>query len=111
MMDAKSIGKAIWKHRNWRGLTREAFGDLVKLTPSTIRQYETGYKSPSLAALVRMANVLEVGLDELLYGQLKVTRPVVLKGVAKKLEPLTPEELCAMEKVIDALLQYRNVLL
>lgn len=103
-MDTKSIGKQIWKYRNWRGLTREEFGDAVGLTAGTIRQYETGYKSPSLASLVKMANFFEIGLDELLYGQLNVTQPVVLQGIAKKLLPLTPEQTASMTKIIDVLL-------
>lgn len=103
-MDTKSMGKQIWKYRNWRGLTREAFGDAVGLTPGTIRQYENGHKAPSLETWVKIANVLNVGLDELLYGRLNVTQPVVLQGVAKKLEPLTPEQLASMNKIIDVLL-------
>lgn len=103
-MDAKSLGKQIWKYRNWRGLSREAFGDAVGLTPGTIRQYENGYKTPSLESLVKMANLLDVGLDELLYGKLNVTRPLVLQGIAKKLEPLTPEQIASMTEIIGVLL-------
>lgn len=103
-MDAKIVGKQIWKYRNWRGMTREAFGEAVGLTAGTIRQYENGYKTPSLASVVKMANVLQIGLDELLYGQLNVTRPVVLQGIAKKLEPLTLEQISSMTKIIDILL-------
>lgn len=102
-MNKKTLGKQIRKHRLKRGLTSEQLAEAVNLSAESIRHYECGYKAPGVETLIRIANALNVSMDELLYDKLNATKPVVLQGIAQKLEPLSPEQLRAVSQVLDAL--------
>lgn len=52
--------------RERRGLDRKALGELCGLSQSIVGKYERGEKTPSLRALVALADLLEVSLDDLL---------------------------------------------
>lgn len=107
-MDPKLIGHRIMEYRLAKKMSRERLADLTGLAPPTIRQYECGYKSPSLESLIRIANALDVGADDLLANRLNVTKPVALQGIAKKLEPLSPEQIVVFDDVVDTLLKYAD---
>lgn len=107
-MDAKLIGHRIMEFRLAKKMSRERLADLVGLTPPTLRQYECGYKSPGLESLIRIANALDVGVDDLLAKRLNVTKPVALQGIAKKLEPFTPEQIAVFDDVVDTLLKHAD---
>lgn len=109
-MDAKPIGKQIWKYRNLNNMSREQLAERVGLTPATLRQYENGHKPPRLETLIKIANVLNVSVDELLCNKLNVTRSVVLEGIAKKMEALSPEQITATNEILDVILKNSDVL-
>lgn len=105
-MDAKTLGAQIRKFRIERQLSGEQLAAMVGLEPETLRHYERGYKPPRLETLIRIANALEVGTDDLLCHKLNSTRTVVLEGLAKKLEPLNVEQIEIFSDVMDAMLDH-----
>lgn len=105
-MDAKMLGAQIRKIRIERHLSREQLAFMIGIEPETLRHYECGYKPPRLETLVRIANALNVGTDDLLCYKLNSTRTVVLEGLAKKLEPLTAEQIEIFSDVLDAMLEH-----
>lgn len=52
--------------RKSRGLTQEELGDLVGLTKASISFYESGKQDPGVDTLKRIADVLNVSVDNLL---------------------------------------------
>jgi transcriptional regulator with XRE-family HTH domain len=70
-IDYKSLGRNIRKHRALADLTQEKLAEIVGCTDRHIGQIENGKNIPSLAVTVSIANALNVGIDRLLYGDLK----------------------------------------
>lgn len=107
-MNSKALGHKILEYRLEKGMSRKQMARLIGVGEDTIRKYECGYKTPSLKSLIRLANVLEVGTDNLLSDKLVVTKPIKLQGIAKKLESLTPEQIAVFEAVLDTLLLHAD---
>lgn len=70
-LDYESLGKNIRKHRALADMTQERLAEIVGCTDRHIGQIENGKNIPSLAMLVGIANALDVGIDQLVYGDLK----------------------------------------
>ena len=64
-MDIKYIGNNIAKLRLARGLTQEALGREIGLTPSAISNIEKSTSYPSIDTLIRLAEYFGVTLDYL----------------------------------------------
>lgn len=107
-MDFKLLGHRILERRLQKGMTRKQVAELVGVGEDTIRKYECGNKTPSLESLIRLANVLDTGIDNLLADKLDSARPVVLQGIAKKLEPLTPEQIAIFGDILETLLRHAD---
>lgn len=69
-LDYITLGKNIKKHRTLAGMTQEQLAVLVDRTDRHIGQIEKGKNTPSLAVTVAIANALNVGIDQLVYGDL-----------------------------------------
>jgi len=69
-MDYMTLGKNIRKFRAQAGLTQEALAEIVGCTDRHIGKIENGQNVPSLEVTVSIANALNVGVDQLLYGNL-----------------------------------------
>ena len=69
-MDYVSLGKSIKKHRTLSGMTQVQLAELVGCSDRHIGQIEKANNIPSLAAVVAIANALNMGLDQLVYGDL-----------------------------------------
>ena len=54
--------------RKRRGITQEALGALTGIEPNTLSRYERGTLSPSAKAVMRIAEALNVTVEELLNG-------------------------------------------
>lgn len=59
----EDIGRKIKQLRKGRGMTQEDVADKVKITRSTISNYEIGRRTPHLKDLQKLAKVFNVGLD------------------------------------------------
>lgn len=64
-MDIKHIGNNVTKLRLARGLTQEALGREIGLTPSAISNIEKSTSYPSIDTLIRLADFFGVTLDYL----------------------------------------------
>lgn len=95
------VGKNIKKIRKERNLTQDDLAARLHCTRQTISNYENGKSEPNIALLVEIANVLEVEVNDLIYGPKKKEnrrrqkiRSVIALGVACVLltviEMLTP---------------------
>jgi transcriptional regulator with XRE-family HTH domain len=82
------IGKQLHELREAKGLTQEALGKRIGLTPSRILQVENGHVVPSLAVLERWAKAPGVELYQLFFfGDGKVEAPKLSEHI-----PLRPQE-------------------
>jgi transcriptional regulator with XRE-family HTH domain len=70
-IDYMALGKNVRKHRALNGMTQGELSEIVGCTDRHIGQIELGKNIPSLACTVGIANALNVGIDQLIYGDLK----------------------------------------
>ena len=62
------LGKRIKEVRRARGISQEVLAERSELSAQYVSQIETAVRQASLRSLVNIANVLEVSVDALLYG-------------------------------------------
>lgn len=67
-MDWKSIGSRIRKQREYFGLTREQFAEMLDITPKFCSDIELGVKGMSIPTLCRIAQTLHLSTDYILFG-------------------------------------------
>lgn len=64
----RDIGKNIRVLREKKGMTQEALAEALFVTRQTVSNYETGRSRPDLDMLVKIAQVLEADVNQVLYG-------------------------------------------
>ena len=64
----RDIGKNIRSLREKKGMTQEALAEALFVTRQTVSNYETGRSRPDLEMLVKIAQVLEADVNQVLYG-------------------------------------------
>ena len=68
MSDYKlQIGTRIKAARLLKGLTQDSLAEKLDVSTSCISRYETGVAVASIATLIRIAQILDVGIEYLLY--------------------------------------------
>lgn len=63
------FGENLKAERQRMELTQQKLAAKVGVTPAAIAQYELGVKSPSIVTASRIAEALEITVDELLHGR------------------------------------------
>ena len=100
-IDYKEIGKRIKEFRTRKHLTQAALAELSQVEPSNISHIERAATKVSLPTLIKIANALEVSLDELVYQNLKKSEHVSNARINTLLSDCTGEELSAILAVIE----------
>ena len=99
-LDYITIGKRIRQIRMERGWTQAALAEKSGVEPSNISHIERAATKLSLPTLIRIANALEVSLDELVYGNLVKSSHVSVKIIDEQLADCSAQELKALSEVI-----------
>ncbi len=68
MSDSQAIGDRIRQARQDRNMTQEQLADAVGVTRSAVAQWETGRAGQVTGNLSRVAAVLGVGVEHLMFG-------------------------------------------
>lgn len=63
-----SIGKRIFDARKSKNMSQGELEKLSGIKKSVISLYENNYRTPEIEALAKIANVLQISIDELYYG-------------------------------------------
>ena len=69
-MDCVKVGKLILQLRKEKGLTQKQVADQLNISNKTISKWERGMGCPDLSLLPELSDVFQVGLDQLLTGEL-----------------------------------------
>ncbi len=64
----RDIGKNIRSLREKKGMTQEALAEALFVTRQTVSNYETGRSRPDIDMLLKIAQVLETDVNQVLYG-------------------------------------------
>ena len=84
------IGLKIKELRDQRGLTQKELADLIEMGNTTIANYEKGFRTPKKNTLFKIANALNVTIDDL-FPILKQSDNSIIESVEEILSQLDPE--------------------
>lgn len=99
------IGRRIQLSREQAGLTQEQLAEKLELSTQFISAIERGVYGPSLDTVVKLCEELNVSSDWLLLGRRGTP---TTQTIAERLAPLSPEQIAAIDRVIDDLLPLLN---
>lgn len=103
--DYAALGKNIKKYRNLANLTQGQLAELVDCSDSHIGQIENARGIPSLATVAGIANALDIGVDQLIYGDLENRTDYFIQELTQLTSSFqTKDKLFAME-MVKALIQ------
>lgn len=96
------IGQNIKRIRLEEGLSQESLAEKVGLSSGHVVQVEGGFKCLSIESLVKVADVLGVSIDAMIYGE---TRKTSIDNIIKELSSLSDEDIVKIEKIIHLLIK------
>lgn len=101
-IDYKAIGAKIKYYRTMRVLTQAQLAEKSSVEPSNISHIERGATKVSLPTLFKIANALEVSLDDLVYDSLEKTRHISNKELNRILSDCTDNEIKAIIEMVKS---------
>lgn len=99
-MNYQLLGARIREIRLSKKWTQAKLAEKSEIEPSNMSHIERAATKVSLPTLIRIANALEVTLDELVYGSLIKSGHVSMKVMDQLLADCTPEEVRALTEVV-----------
>ena len=103
-IDYVLLGKNIKKFRAQAALTQEALAEIVGCTDRHIGKVENGQNVPSLEVIVGIANALNVGVDQLLYGDLSNRTDYFLQELVSCIEGFDNKDKLTSLSMVKALI-------
>lgn len=109
-MNYELLGKHIREQRKEKNYTLEQLAEKLDVSTTFIGQIERAKGIPSLETLVKIANVLEISTDSLLFGDLntKSGNNYFVKKVIELTEDYTPKEKELLPKNIEIINGFRS---
>jgi transcriptional regulator with XRE-family HTH domain len=92
------FGKNLVKLRKLRQLTQAQLADILDIQPRLVGRWEQGQGKPQFDHIVKLADALEVTIDQLLRGDSGITNTTFeiknrkLKELCKKVDQLSTED-------------------
>ena len=78
MYDPAQLGERIRRFRKARGMSQAVLAEKLFLSPQNVSKWENGKSAPDVENLCRLAEVLGVGTDHLLYSAQEPLRHVMI---------------------------------
>lgn len=103
-----SLGAAIKKHRRLKGITQSELSQQSGVDVRNLSRYETDLVQPRRSNLEKIAEVLQVPLDELLEvstknDEINISDPELYEQF-QQVARLNEEDLAALKRIISAVL-------
>ena len=99
-MDYYKIGQRIRKYRKANNLSQEELAEKIDISVTHMSHIETGNTKLSLPVLVRLAKVLDVGTDELLFGNKDSQRSASVERIVETLEHSSTRQLRILSDIL-----------
>lgn len=102
--------------RQERNLSQQELADLIGVHVRQISKYEMGTSLPTLERIRRMAEVLDVSADELVFGSTKrrkgpdsIKNPVLAERLRRLEEMVSRDELRSVIDLLDAFIAKKQI--
>lgn len=95
------ISKNIRFLRKSKGWNQSRLGELVEISNATVSSYESGVNQPGIDTVVKLAMVLEVSIDDLIF------RDIEKEGTSDKPAPTSAEISDEEVMTINELMMHR----
>lgn len=105
-MDYVALGKNIRKYRLAKGLRQIDLVAKTNYSDSYIGQIENNRTTPSLEAIVAIANVLEVTVDQLIVSDSKFLERIYMTDISDRIEKYSLEQKLVVCDMIVSLLDH-----
>lgn len=102
-IDYKAIGRRIRAARERKGLKQHNLAALAEVAATNISHIERGVAKVSLPTLLKIANSLEVSMDELLCDSLTKSKHVFTGELAEIVDKCTDKELKLITETVKAM--------
>ena len=66
-----NIGKTIKKIREGKNITQEQLAEKLNVTRQAVSNWETGKTQPDIETIIKISEILEIPVEEIIYGQKK----------------------------------------
>lgn len=104
VIDRVALGKRIRTYRTAKKWTQQILSEKCDITPTNVSHIERAKINPSLETLVKIANALETGLDELLCDSLTVAgTPIIENKLATLLNDCSDREIRMIYEIVSNL--------
>lgn len=103
----KQFGKRIKELRKNKKMTQEKLSELIFMDPQHYCKMENGNHFPSLKNIIKLAEILEVNLQDLFSFE-NTEENKLLQKISYNITKLTTEELKFTNTTINSLLELRN---
>ncbi len=109
-MNYELLGRQIRKQRKLKNYTLEQLAEKLEVSTTFIGQIERAKGIPSVETLVKIANVLEVSIDSLVFGDLnaKSGNTHFINSIADLTETFTSKEKELILKNIEIFKDFKN---
>ena len=87
-----NFGKYIQKHRKTMGYTQQDLADLLGITQKSVSCTERGETFPSHENIFRLAEILDMSLDEFVFGYSRFNNTICIEEINDMLTELSSEE-------------------
>ncbi len=67
--DKIALGSAVKIARQRKNLSQEALAEILDITPTHLKHIESGHRNPSIALLFKIARVLQMSLDDVIFPE------------------------------------------
>ena len=104
-LDYIELGRKIRKYRQLANLTQEQLAERIDMATSNISHIERATTQVSLPSLVKIANVLNVSLDQLVCDSLPVASAYLEQEIGMLLKDCTAREKKIIRSIIEVTIQ------
>lgn len=95
----KQVGTRIREKRDALGISREAFSEMIGISPNFLAQIESGKKGMSISTLYKVCTGLSASADYIVLGKEKEND---ISGITEILRNIPPESLPYAEDIIKS---------
>ena len=101
----KAFGAYIKKHRTAKGLTQRSVADALGITIKSVCAFEKGSTFPSQENIFALAKLLEMSLDEFLFGEIIFDHQICISEINELLLTLSNKEKGMAIKMLESIVE------